>query len=302
MTGAPWIFGEVLFDHFPGGRRVLGGAPFNVAWHLAAFGAGPRLISRVGEDAEGVEVRRAMRDWGLDVTGLQVDPELPTGRVEVSIEGGEPSYDIVHPAAWDAIAARPQSTPCSLFYHGSLALRDERSRESWRLLRNHQRGLVFVDVNLRPPWWRPEQVLGLVAGADWVKLNRAELAALCGGENAAPEDAAAFRQRHGLRGLVLTDGARGAQVLTADAGCHAVQPAGQATVVDTVGAGDALASVIILGLLAGWPIGIALQRAQSFATAMVGQRGATVRDRGFYRAFLRNWGLADDRPVSSTTD
>ena len=32
------LFGEVLFDHFPDGKRVLGGAPFNVAWHLQAFG------------------------------------------------------------------------------------------------------------------------------------------------------------------------------------------------------------------------------------------------------------------------
>ncbi|MGD9171680.1 MAG: carbohydrate kinase, partial [Candidatus Thiodiazotropha sp.] len=32
------IFGEVLFDCFPTGEQVLGGAPFNVAWHLQAFG------------------------------------------------------------------------------------------------------------------------------------------------------------------------------------------------------------------------------------------------------------------------
>jgi len=25
------VFGEVLFDHFPDGSRILGGAPFNVA-------------------------------------------------------------------------------------------------------------------------------------------------------------------------------------------------------------------------------------------------------------------------------
>ncbi len=36
MTGQVCVFGEVLFDHFPDGRRVLGGAPFNVAWNLAA--------------------------------------------------------------------------------------------------------------------------------------------------------------------------------------------------------------------------------------------------------------------------
>ena len=65
------VFGEVLFDHFPDGRRVLGGAPFNVAWHLQAFGKRPHLISRVGDDAEGQEIRTAMRDWGMSEAGLQ---------------------------------------------------------------------------------------------------------------------------------------------------------------------------------------------------------------------------------------
>ena len=44
------IFGEVLFDCFPDGREVLGGAPFNVAWHLHAFGQSPVFVSRVGDD------------------------------------------------------------------------------------------------------------------------------------------------------------------------------------------------------------------------------------------------------------
>ena len=89
------IFGEVLYDHFPDGQRVLGGAPFNVAWHLQAFGEAPLLLSRVGADPEGESVRRAMRDWGMDDAGLGTDPERPTGRVSVVFEGGEPRYDIV---------------------------------------------------------------------------------------------------------------------------------------------------------------------------------------------------------------
>ena len=52
----PVIFGEVLFDHFPDGARVLGGAPFNVAWHLQAFGSAPLFVSRVGNDPAGREV------------------------------------------------------------------------------------------------------------------------------------------------------------------------------------------------------------------------------------------------------
>ena len=46
----PLIIGEVLFDVMPDGTRVLGGAPFNVAWHLEAFGLRPLMITRVGAD------------------------------------------------------------------------------------------------------------------------------------------------------------------------------------------------------------------------------------------------------------
>jgi fructokinase len=35
-----------------------------------------------------------------------------------------------------------------------------------------------------------------------------------------------------------------------------------------------------------------LERAQAFASAIVGQRGATVRDPAFYQPFLADWGLA----------
>ncbi len=65
MSSQLCIFGEVLLDHFPDGKRVLGGAPFNVAWHLQAFGQSPGFISRVGDDAEGETVRTAMSDWGM---------------------------------------------------------------------------------------------------------------------------------------------------------------------------------------------------------------------------------------------
>ena len=41
MANKRCVFGEVLFDVFPDGKQVLGGAPFNVAWHLQAFGIAP---------------------------------------------------------------------------------------------------------------------------------------------------------------------------------------------------------------------------------------------------------------------
>ena len=288
MTAArPCIFGEVLFDHFPDGVRVLGGAPFNVAWHLQAFGQAPHFVSRVGADTEGDQVRRAMRDWGMDISGLQTDPELPTGRVVVEFSDGEPHYDIVEPCAYDAIQPTP-AADFNLLYHGSLALLGDVSRHAVAELKAHGAEIVFVDVNLRPPWWNASHLHEMLKDADWVKLNTDELALLqpdIQGSDAAER----FLEIHDLHGLVLTHGADGAEILTKEGARFSARPEPTTRVVDTVGAGDAFTSVTILGMLNGWPLDLTLQRAQQFASAIVGLRGATVAERGFYAPYLDLW-------------
>jgi fructokinase len=280
------IFGEVLYDHFPDGKRVLGGAPFNVAWHLQAFGQAPRFVSRVGDDREGAQIRKSMQDWGMQTDDLQTDADLPTGRVSVEFVNGEPQYDIVNPCAYDAIAAVADA-PCSLLYHGSLAVRGEQSRHALAGLIDSTDGQVFLDVNLRPPWWDRDTLLALLQTADWVKLNTDELRQL----QADAADAQAFLDAHDLLGLILTHGSEGAEVLTSAGEHHKVRPQPADKVVDTVGAGDAFASVFILGLRRGWPLAETLERAQAFASAIVGQRGATVSTADFYAGFAADWQL-----------
>ena len=291
--GRVCVFGEVLFDHFPDGRRVLGGAPFNVAWHLQAFGLAPCFISRVGIDAEGDEIRDAMRDWLMDQDGLQSDSERATGRVSIRFEGGEPVYDIVDDCAYDAIdgiaAAASAADARGLLYHGSLALRNATSRAALARLRQAHPNSVFVDVNLRSPWWQRDQVIELLSGANWVKLNRDELNQLGTAAPSPRQQAEALLRAHRLDGLIVTHGADGAELLTTD-GLHLqASPRGDTEVVDTVGAGDALASVMILGLYNDWPLELTLERAQAFASAIVGRRGATVSEPAFYRAFDEQW-------------
>ncbi len=290
-TGRLCIFGEVLFDRFPDGKRVLGGAPFNVAWHLQAFGQAPYFVSRIGADPEGDSIRDAMRDWGMDLAGLQTDSAYPTGRVEVSITAGEPSYDIVHPCAYDAIAPPSCAPDCGLLYHGSLALRSPTSRSALQHLLACHPATVFVDVNLRPPWWQRDDVLAMLDRADWVKLNSDELLKLAALDGQPQDGANDFLERHGLEGLVLTQGSRGAEVLTASGERCGVQPDTNIEVVDTVGAGDAFASVIILGLIQGWPMALMLERAQAFASRLVGNRGATLKDPALYKTYINDWRL-----------
>jgi fructokinase len=284
----PLIFGEVLFDCFPDGSRVLGGAPFNVAWHLRALALNPLFVSRVGVDSAGDEILAAMRDWGMDLSGVQRDPDHPTGRVEISFSQGQPSYTIVPDQAYDHPAVPDELGGITLIYHGSLALRGLASRAALATIRARCRTSVFVDVNLRNPWWDPKTVGGLLDGARWCKLNDIELASLAGpGE---PADAAGrLIDRHGLDQVVVTLGAAGALALRADGACNRVAPVRDVAVVDTVGAGDAFASVLIAGILQGWPIPVTLRRAQGLASAVCGLRGALPRETAFYRDLLMHW-------------
>lgn len=284
------IFGEVLFDVFPDGHQVLGGAPFNVAWHLQAFGQQPSFISRIGQDQQGDAIRQSMNDWGMKTDSLQVDQSLATGKVTISLQDGEPSYDIVSPCAYDAIAPPTVQSPgCRMLYHGSLALRHEQSRAALEHLLASEPGCIFVDVNLRSPWWEKSGILSMIRRAHWIKLNIDELDLLYPGDQPMPQRLSALIDDYRLEGVILTHGGAGAEVMT-ETGEHVnVSPDSDIEVVDTVGAGDAFTSVMITGLVNDWPLQTTLDRAQAFASTIVGQRGATVSDPDFYRKIMNSW-------------
>jgi fructokinase len=270
---------------------VLGGAPFNVAWHLQAFEQQPRFISRVGRDPMGDSIQTAMQDWQMDLSGLQQDKEHPTGTVQVSIEQGEPRYAIVPEQAYDFIAAdelKPKGDD-GLLYHGTLALRHEVSRRALAVLKQHHRGKLFMDANLREPWWNKTEVLALVDDADWVKLNHYEFQALQPEITDLNTSMSRFLKAHKLEGMVVTCGKQGALAINSAGESCAVAPVQLLPMVDTVGAGDAFAAVLMLGIHLGWPLQLTMERAQAFASALVGRRGATVQDMRFYQPFVQSW-------------
>ncbi|MCG7993138.1 MAG: carbohydrate kinase [Candidatus Thiodiazotropha lotti] len=284
------IYGEVLYDCFPNGEQVLGGAPFNVAWHLQAFGQSPYFVSRVGRDAEGERILQSMADWGMETAGVQQDDEHPTGRVVISLEQGEPSYEIMADAAYDFIDSTAlNSLGCEMLYHGSLGLRNTTARSALERLKQNGAESVFLDVNLRPPWWQRESVMRWINQADWLKLNQHELDQLDGGAGDLHEQALAFKQKHDLTGLIVTMGEQGAFVLSDQPSPLQVIPEASQETVDSVGAGDAFTAVMLLGLNSRWPLKLTLQRAQSFASAIVGKRGATVSSAKFYADFISRW-------------
>jgi len=286
----PVLFGEMLFDRFPDGTSVLGGAPLNVALHLQGFGLAPLLVSAVGADPLGERILAHLEARGMDASGVTVDRDRPTGTVDVVLADGEPTFTIRPTVAWDFISCdhvAPLAT--GLLYHGSLALRRPASRGALERLKKRLDAPLFLDVNLRAPWWSGSDVRAFIAGAHWIKLNDAELATL----SDAGDEATAARELLDLGDaelLTVTRGAAGAAAYPRDGAPQEVLPtAGTTTVVDTVGAGDAFAAVLITGLLGDWPLKTTLDRAQTFASRIVGCRGAVPDDPALYRETLASW-------------
>jgi fructokinase len=288
----PCVFGEVLFDRFPDGSEVLGGAPFNVAWNLQAFGSRPIFISRVGEDQLGEKIRTQMQHWNMDISGLQTDNKHATGTVDIALHNNEPTFDIVANSAYDHIAADAMpDLQASMIYHGSLALRNDNNRSALRSLKQRTQAQVFMDVNLRDPWWKTQDLHEMMSGARWIKLNENELAMLSNEGGSLHEQARHLADKYSLELVIVTLGGEGAFALDPDGNMHQVRPTANIEIVDTVGAGDAFASVCMLGIENKWEIGEMLQRAQQFASAIVGLRGATTDAVEFYQPFVREWDL-----------
>ncbi|OKH18184.1 carbohydrate kinase family protein [[Limnothrix rosea] IAM M-220] len=285
------IFGEVLWDCFPDGNKVLGGAPFNVAWHLQAFGQAPILISRIGDDSAGQKILQAMGDWGMTLDGVQVDPKLGTGIVTVRLKDGQPSYDIEHPKAYDHIDSYlfPDFPTKSLLYHGSLAIRNDISKQALATLKTSISGTVFFDVNFRDPWWTAETIQHFLSETTWLKLNDEELPALVPNLQDRDEQIATLFEQRNTEYILLTEGAAGATLIPRQGDRLNIKPDKTTTVVDTVGAGDAFCSILLLGISLNWPLAQTLERAQTFASAIVGIQGATTTDKNFYQLFQDAW-------------
>jgi fructokinase len=297
QNGRVVLFGEILADVFPD-RSVLGGAPFNVARHLKAFGRNPVLLTRVGDDELGRNVLVTMKRSGMATGGVQSDKIHPTGQVKVHLENGGHRFEILPAQAYDFInpaVARMVRLPLTpaLVYFGTLAQRHDTSRRALTTLLRSTAAAKFLDINLRAPWYDKNTLSFSLQASDIVKLNNEELAVLAELFGLPKEPHGQARElisRFNLDQVVVTCGAEGAWQINR-AGKVVEVAAGKqlAALVDTVGAGDGFAAVYMLGLLRRWPVAKTLERANTFAAALCGIRGAIPDTAEFYEPYIREW-------------
>jgi fructokinase len=301
--GLALVLGEALVDRFPDGAHTAGGAPFNVACWLALLQVPVRLVSRLGaQDAAAATVRQAARQAGLDLSDVQVDPELPTGVVDVTLAADGPSYFIRHPAAWDrldraqAVASVDGAQPAVVVY-GTLARRDPVSADAIDAAlaaASRSGALRLADLNLRST---PDDRVELQVLMHWFVHENAS-ARPAPRRPAAQDDPhgparAALMARFELKRLVVTCGAAGWYTVDETGAVDARGPAvAVPEVVDTVGAGDAFLATVAAGLCRRWPLAGTLRRAAQVAALACSHRGALPLDAASLAALKPLAGLA----------
>jgi fructokinase len=274
--------GEVLWDALPAGL-FLGGAPFNVACHLRAAGVPAAMVSRVGHDRLGEEIQRRATRYGVAVDLLQVDETLPTGFVRVSLDdAGTPAFEIIAPAAWDAIALNDQllerAAKARAIVFGSLAQRHATTRATIERLWKGDALMVF-DANLRTPYDDKEVVRRSLRRAEVVKLNNVELRKLITWFNLpadAREAVASLAETFDCAIVCVTRGQDGS--LMWHDGTFTEHAGFEVEVVDTVGSGDAFLAVLLAGVLSGAPDSAILQHANLIGAYVATQSGAVPTD------------------------
>jgi len=272
--------GEALWDILPSGKH-LGGAPLNFAYIASLLGDNAVIATRIGNDSLGEEIKTELTRRNLDLGGIQIDDELPTGTVEVSFHNGQPQYEIRRPAAWDALEWSPKwrriAAKSDAICFGTLAQRASQSRESIEkfVQSTGSECLRVLDINLRRPFYAREVIESSLRMATILKLNDVEvtdIAAICGisGDEIGAQMVDLLR-KYNLKCVFVTRGERGA--MAANSRGVVEHPGFKVRVSDTIGAGDAFTAAATHCLLAGIDLEKTLAIANRWASWVASQAG-----------------------------
>ncbi len=243
-------FGEIIWDIYPD-NACLGGAPLNFAAHLARHGHDVYMYSAVGTDAYGEKALSRMKSWGVRTEYVARLPDKQTGRCLVSLdEHGVPHYDILCDTAYDRI---PLASPLTadVLYFGTLALRDEYNRKTLQQLLNSTCfSDVFVDINIRAPFYTEDTIRFAVQHATILKISDEELPVAASLLALPLDEPMAFMKRlaatyPSIKCLILTCGGEGAYVYHRAEDTVYSCASKKVEVVSTVGAGDSFSAAFL---------------------------------------------------------
>ncbi len=271
--------GEILWDMLPGGK-ALGGAPANFAYHAGRLGEEGWVISAIADDPLGNEILDSLK--GRPIRSLIQTVPQPTGTVQVTLdEKGVPSYNITEDVAWDNIPFTEEmkavASKADAICFGSLVQRMPVSGKTVLDVVDSapESCLKVFDINLRQHYYGKEVITESLKRADVLKINDEEIDVISElfGLKGVQEDACReLVSEFGLKFVILTKGADGSSVVTADE--VVFRPSEKVEVVDTVGAGDAFTAAFVVNYLRGESLAECQKAATETAGYVCARKGA----------------------------
>jgi ribokinase len=253
-----------VFDSFPGGKGA------NQAVAIGMLGGNPLFIGKVGSDGHGAELQSSLRSAKVDLGGLLVSDELPTGVALITVTPDGENTILV--ASGSNMALTPAEAEAAMRRHPAKVLlaQLEVPLDSVMAAAAVHPGL-FV-LNPAPARSLPPELLARV---DVLTPNQSETELLTG---IYPEDASTCERAcdalhaAGVASVIITLGAMGGYVSTNEG--RALVPAFAVNSVDCTGAGDAFSGALAHALSQDVPIMDAAGFAMAVAALSTTKRGA----------------------------
>lgn len=253
-------FGEILWDVI-GDKKYIGGAPFNIAAHLAKMGAESAILSALGDDELGHEALSIAKKLNVNTVCIAVESEHPTGIVDVKItDDGMPSYTIYENTAWDNIPSTPailsmlKKSKWDVLCFGTLAQRTGQNRETLcRILDEVGFRHIFYDVNLRQRYYDKSWIEKSLNASSIAKFNDEEASVLSdylfNSKMSERDFSIRVSEKFDVETICITRGGNGCAVFHRNE--FREFKGVKVKVADTVGAGDSFSAGFLFALMSG---------------------------------------------------
>ncbi|SJN53769.1 Ribokinase [Vibrio ruber DSM 16370] len=264
--------GETLHGHdyqvIPGGKGA------NQAVAAARLGADISFIASVGDDPFGVNIRESFKLDGMDVSGVKIQPDCPTGIAMIQVtDSGENAICISSEANARLTSDSLESDLTRIEQADYFLTQLETPLEG--VIRGAQAAKAAstqVILNPAPARSLPDELLNCV---DMITPNETEAEVLTGvavTDEASAARAAAVLHEKGITTVLITLGAKG--VWLSENGQGSVIPGFRVNAIDTTAAGDTFNGALVTGLLEGLSMQHAIRFAHASAAISVTRFGA----------------------------
>ena len=243
--------GNPLFEANPGG------APCNVLAMLTKLGHKTAFIGKVGNDFFGKQLEDAIKEIGINVTGLRKDDKVHTTLALVhTYPDGDRDFSFYRNPGADMMLTEEEIPEelileTRIFHFGTLSMTHEKVRRATKkavAIAKQAGAIISFDPNIREPLWNSmdearEQVLYGLGQCHILKISDNEIQWLTG-KNDYTEAVKWIREKYDIPLILVSMGKEGSRAYYQDRMVEKAPFINENTI-ETTGAGDTFCACVL---------------------------------------------------------